>query len=161
MLRLALVLTVGLAAAACRQPDGQIPTPNDTQRNEIGDIGRDMLNITQKDPQAPADLAQDIEKYSTSPEATARSNELARRLGAALQGSKLDEPSAQRLAHTLWIALSARGLSQRQVQTLQDDVKSILAAASAASDRVQPVADQVAEVNRGISTNPKRWYQVF
>jgi hypothetical protein len=138
-----------------------MPTPTTDRTNEIGDIARDMANVVNKDPQAPQDLRDDLARYAQSEDATAPIDNLARDLVPALNTARLDDATAQRLAHTLWVGLTARDLSERQVGVLQRELKGILTQAGVADDRAQPVADRVADVQKVITSNPKRWYQVF
>lgn len=159
--RFALLIALALGAAACRQPDGPIPTPSREQRNEIGDIARDMQNLVNRDAEAPADLANDINKYGQTEEAVAQSQELARRLVAALPGARLDDATADRVAHTLWLALTATELSTRQVDALEAELTQLLTSAGVPQERAESVAQQLGEVQREVTNNPKRWYQLF
>jgi hypothetical protein len=159
--RVALFLTLVLGAAACRQADGQAPAPTDDQKNEIGDIARDMVNLVNRDPEAPADLRSDLAKYAPDQAASAQIGELASALSAALAGARLEEPTAQQLAQTLWMGVAAREFSDRQVTALQDEVKAVLASAGVPAERAQPVADRLGDVQKAVTDNPRRWYQMF
>jgi hypothetical protein len=156
---LALVLTVG--AAACRQADGPIPQPARDQTNEIGDIARDMINVVNKDPQAGDDLRSDLSKYGQNKEASAKASELAVQIAQALPGARLDDATAQKLAHTMWIGVTAKQLSERQIGALQKDLKDTLTLAGVEESRAQPVADKLGEVQKATSENRRRWYQMF
>ncbi len=160
-MRLVLVVTLVLCAAACRQADGPMPTPSADQNNEIGDIARDMVNVVNKDPQAAEDLRSDLSKYGTDAEETAQIDALAQEMAKVLDGARLDDQTAQRLASTLWITVTAKQLSTRQVDGLGREVKNALASAGVAEDRAQPIANRLGDVQRVITDNPKRWYQVF
>jgi hypothetical protein len=160
-LRVFLLLALILVASGCRQADGAMPAPTTDQTNEIGDIARDMANVVNKDPQAPQDLRDDLARYAQTESAAAPIDNLARDLVPALNTARLDDPTAQRLAHTLWVGLTARSLSERQVAVLQRELKGILTQAGVTDDRAQPVADRIGDVQKAITANPKRWYQVF
>ena len=160
-MRGALALMLVISGAACRQPDGRIPSPVRDQANEITDVARDMINVVNKDPQAPEDLRSDLSKYGGSEDAVAKANELARAVSDALPGSRLEDEAANQLARSLWVGLTATELSSRQVETLKRDVKATLASAGVEEARAQPVADKLGEVQSVVTKNPKRWYQLF
>jgi hypothetical protein len=160
-LPLLLAVAVTLGCSGCRQPDGRMPTPVRDQSNEITDVARDMINIVNKDPQAPEDLRSDLSKYGDNASAVAKANELAKAVAAALPGARLEDETANQLARTLWVGLTATELSERQVDTLKRDVKATLASAGVEEGRAQPVADKLGEVQSVVTKNPKRWYQLF
>jgi hypothetical protein len=148
-------------AAGCRQPDGPTPAPTPDRQNEIRDLAKDMINVINSDPEAPGDLADDISRYAPNPEASEASRELARRLADALPSARLDDPTAQRLAHSIWVGLTATELSARQVDVVKTDVRGILQGAGVAEPQAESVAQQLGVVQEEITNNPKRWYQVF
>lgn len=160
LMPLALVLALALGAG-CRQADGPAPAPTTDQTNEIGDIARDLLNVAGNDAQAPEDLRSDLTKYAPDRDAAARVDELSREVSRAIAGTRLDERQAQELAHKLWLALTARQFSDRQVETLQKELKTILSALGITEDRAQPIVAKVSDVQKSITENPRRWYQVF
>ena len=145
----------------CRQADGPIPAPNREQSNEIGDIARDLMNVASKDAQAPEELVNDIGKYGTNDEAVAQMNALAREVAQALSGARLDEQTAQAFARVLWVGVTARELSERQIETLERDVKTTLAPTGVPEERAQSIANRLSAVQKTITANPRRWYQVF
>jgi hypothetical protein len=155
------LLSLLLLSGGCRQADGPMPTPNREQANEIGDIARDLINVANKDPQAPDELRGDIAKYGSNDAAVQQMSDLAREVSQALAGARLDDQSAQNLATTLWVGLTARELSERQVETLGRDVKAALASTGVPEDRAQSIADRLNAVQKTITANPRRWYQVF
>jgi hypothetical protein len=159
--RLALLLALALLAPGCRQADGPLPQPANEQTNEIGDIARDMANVVNKDPQGPEDLKGDLAKYANNDDARVRIDALADNLVQALGSARLDDATAQRLAHTLWVGITATELSERQVEVLERELKGILSSAGVPDDRAQPVADRLGAVQEVVTLNPKRWYQVF
>jgi len=150
-----------LGGAACRQPDGRTPIPTADQQNEIGDIARDLLNLVNNDREAPGDLASDLQKYTEEDAGLDQSKELTRRLIEGLEGARLDEPTAEQLARTLWVGLTARDYSNRQVDALKTELTAVLTKAGVPANRAQPIAEQLGAVQQAITTNPKRWYQVF
>jgi hypothetical protein len=158
---LALPLALSLCLSGCRQADGPTPTPNREQTNEIGDIARDLMNAANKDPQAPEELQNDIAKYGSNDEAVQQMNLLAQEVSQALAGARLDDQTAQSLAKTLWLGLAAKDLSERQVETLGRDVKTTLASTGVPEARAQSIADRLSAVQKTITANPRRWYQVF
>lgn len=160
-MRAALVLALALCAIGCRQPDGLPPTPTAEQSNEIGDIARDMINVVNKNPEAPEDLRGDLSRYSQTQDVASETDALARQLAQALAGARLDDETAQRLAHTLWLGLTAREFSESQIDALKSDLKTILTSAGVPEDRAQPVADRLGAVQTLITNNPRRWYQLF
>lgn len=158
---LLLALPLAIGAAACRQPDGPTPSPARDQQNEIRDIAKDMLNVINSDPDGAGDLSSDISKYGPNPEATEASRELARRLIEVLPSARLDEQTAQRLAHSLWVGLTAKELSARQVEAVKNEVRDVLRGAGVEEPSADAVAQQLGAVQEEITNNPKRWYQVF
>ena len=160
---IALLPAALLAAslAACRQADGPTPAPDADAQNEIGDIARDMINLVNGDPEAPADLSHDISRYGRDEEAADAAREMARRLAGALPSARLDEPTAQRLAHTLWVGLNATELSERQVEAVKNELREILRGAGIEESQAEAVAQQIGTVQEQITDNPRRWYQVF
>jgi hypothetical protein len=153
------VLMLGLYG--CRQSDGPMPTPTADQRNEIRDIAKDMINLTSKDQSAAADLANDVGKYIDEDEGAQHVASFTRDLAAVLSTARLDDQSAERLAHSIWIGLTATELSERQVQTVENDIERTLTSAGVASDKANAVAQQIGRIQEAITDNPKRWYQVF
>ena len=159
--RLALVVTLAVCAAACRQADGPIPTPVGDQSNEIHDISRDLVNVANKDAQAPEELRSDLAKYGERPEHVQQINELAKEIAGALPGARLDDQTAKSLANTLWVALVGKELSERQIAALGREVKAGLASTGVAEERAQAIADRLQRVQSAMTDNPRRWYQVF
>jgi hypothetical protein len=158
---LAVPLALVVTASGCRQADGPTPTPTREQENEIGDIARDLINVANRDPQAPDELRNDIAKHGSHAEAVQQMNGLAQDVSQALAGARLEEATAQSLAKTLWVGLTGKELSERQVETLGRDVKATLASTGVPEDRAQAIADRLSAVQKTITANPRRWYQVF
>jgi hypothetical protein len=151
-----------LILAGCRQPDGQIPTPDAVVQEELGDVVRDLQHIADKrDPEAPKNLADDLRKYAKRPSAVSAVDELSRRTAGAVAGTQLTEQAAQRLTHNLWLSVSARDISERQIESLQNDTHSLLVSAGIPEDRAAQVAVQVGEVQRAVTSRPRRWYELF
>jgi hypothetical protein len=160
-LRFALVLALVCGAAGCRQADGPIPTPTADQSNEIGDIARDMINVAGKDPQGPEDLRGDLSKYGSNDEAVRRINDLAKEISGALAGVRLTDETANKLANVLWLGLNGKELSERQVEALGREVKTVLASTGVTENRAQAIADRLGAVQKAVTENRRRWYQVF
>ena len=151
-----------LVLSGCRQPDGPIPTPDATVQEELGDVARDLQYIAAaRDPQAPQNLAEDLRKYAQRPAAVPAVDELSRRTAGAVAGSQLSEQAAQRLTHNLWLSVAARDISERQIELLQNDTQSLLISVGISEERAQPVAVQVGEVQRAVTSRPRRWYEFF
>ena len=161
IVRLVLVLALGFSVSGCRQADGPTPTPTGDQTNEIGDIARDMINIANKDPQAPDDLRSDLSKYSTREDAVREIDALAKAVSEALVGARLDEAASKSLANILWIAVNGKQLSERQVDALGKEVKTVLAPTGVTEERAQSIANRLSAVQKSVNENPRRWYQVF
>ena len=148
--------------AGCRQPDGQVPTPDAVVQEELGDVARDLQSIAAaRDPEAPKNLADDLRKYAQRPSAVPSVDELSRRTAGVLTGSQLTEQAAQRLTHVLWLSVAARDISERQIESLQNDTQSLLVSVGIAEDRAEQVAVQVGEVQRAVTSRPRRWYELF
>jgi hypothetical protein len=158
---LLMAAPLAVSLAGCRQPDGPMPTPTEDAKDEIGEMARDMMNVINREPEAEAELASDVSKYGADIEAVDASRELARRLTDVLPAARLDDQSAQRLAHTLWVGVTATELSARQVEAVQNEVREILRGAGVEEPRADAVAQQLGVVQQEITNNPKRWYQVF
>jgi hypothetical protein len=158
MSRLSLVLLVVCLAAACRQPEGPVPQPSGEQANKTEDISRDLLAVAEQDEGGVADLKNDLENLTGVQPPAHLVEDLSNDLAEALSGSKLAEESAMRLATHLFVALSARELNERQVGLLQQDVRSTLASVNVPQPKAEPVAEAVAEIQRAITTNRRRWW---
>ena len=151
-----------LVLAGCRQPDGEVPTPDAVAQEELGDVARDLQYIANaRDPNAPKDLADDLRKYAQRSSAVPAVDELSRRTAGALAGSQLSEQAAQRLTHNLWLSVAARDISERQIESLQNDTHSLLVSVGIPEDRAEQVAVQVGEVQRAVTSRPRRWYELF
>lgn len=160
-IRVGVVVGAVLMVSGCRQPDGPVPTPNDSVQEELVDITRDLQYIAAgRDPQAPQDLAYDLGKYAGQT-AKPAVDELSRRTASAVAGSQLTEQAAQRLTHNLWLAIAARDISERQIESLQNDTQSLLMSIGIAEGPAQEVALQVGEVQREVTERPRRWYELF
>lgn len=158
----ALVLTVVLPVAACRQADGAMPETTATTPNELGDISRDLQNLASGDPSGPTDLTDDIRHYtegSTGGEAAA--GELARRLGSALTGKMFKLAQVMPVAHTTWVAVAGRQLSEKQIDNLKNEMKSELMALGVNEQQAQSVADQVGAVQQAVTARHRRWYELL
>ena len=156
-----VVLCATLLVSGCRQADGPVPTPDANVREELSDVTKDLQSVAGKDPQAPANLASDIGKYTDDPTERPAVDELTRRVSRVLPGSKLTEQVAQRLAVDLWAAVAARQSSVRQMEALQNDVQSLLMSVGIPEPEAQQVAAQVGEVQRAVNDRPRRWYELF
>ena len=126
------------------------------------DVARDLQNVaTGRDPNGPADLADDLRKYTEKPAARKLVDELSARTVKAISGRELAEQDAQRLAHNLWVSVYAKDLSERQIETLQTDMQAHLVSLGVGEDIAQQVATQVGEVQSSVTLRPRRWYELF
>ena len=157
-----LIVTLTVFLGGCRQADGPVPTPSQTYQEELVDVARDLQNVgSGRDPNAPADLADDLRKYTDKPDARPLVDELSARTVKALQGRELADQDAQRLAHNLWMSVYAKDLSERQIETLQNDMQALLVSLGASEESAQQVAAQVGEVQSAVGLRPRRWYELF
>ena len=148
-------------AGGCRQADGPIPTPTADQSNEIGDIARDMMNVVNKDPQAPEDLRSDLAKYAVNEETGRQIDALAKAISDALVGARLTEEGAKNLANVVWVAINGKELSERQADALEREVKTVLSTTGVSEARAQTIADRLDALQKVVTEKPRRWYQVF
>jgi hypothetical protein len=159
---LAAALVALVAVAGCRQPDGPLPIETADDPNRLSDVGRDLLNAAAGDANAPQELADDIRVWVGAAEAAQQqSDELARRVAAAVKGKNLTPGSAGQFARHLWIAAAGRELSSRQVEGLKDDVATLLVAAGAAEADAAPVAEQIDALQETVTTKRRWWFQLF
>jgi hypothetical protein len=157
-----LIATLTLALGGCRQADGPVPNPSQTYQEELVDVARDLQNVaTGRDPNGPADLADDLRKYTENPTARGLVDELSARTTKAIVGRDLADQDAQRLAHNLWVSVYAKDLSERQIETLQSDMQAHLVSLGAGEEVAQQVAAQVGEVQSSVTLRPRRWYELF
>jgi len=157
-----LIVTLSAFLGGCRQADGPVPTPNQTYQEELVDVARDLQNVASgRDPNGPADLADDLRKYTDKPAAKPLVDELSARTVKALQGRDLADQDAQRLAHNLWVSVYAKDLSERQITTLQNDMQSLLTSLGVNEEAALQVAAQVGEVQSSVTVRPRRWYELF
>jgi hypothetical protein len=161
--RLLLVLCLGTALllAACRQPDGPLPSADVQVSNRLGDIGRDLMNIAGGDQSGANDLADDLQVFADDARGESAARELATRTGAALKGKPLSDEQSQQLANQLWVAVGGRQLSERQVESLRNDTKALLVTLGATEASATEVATQIGEVQQVVATRKRRWYERF
>ncbi len=147
---------------ACRQADGELPTPGAVVQEELADVVRDLQSVaTGRDSQALRDLADDLRKYASRPQAEPAVDELSRRAAAAVRGLELPDQAAQRMAHSLWASIAARELSERQVESMKNDMRLFLVSAGVSEANAELVSTQVGDVQGAVSARPRRWYEVF
>ena len=162
LLSIALLTTL-VSAAACRQPDGPLPSAgNDAEiPNKLYDMSRDLQSIAGGEEQAKQDWVDDVRVFARTSQSESAVVPFARQIADAVAGTKLTEQGSQQLAHSTWTAVAATELSDRQVETLQGELKSHLLAAGVPDDRATAAATEVGTVQKAISTRPRRWYEVF
>jgi len=139
-----------------------MPTPSEDVQAELRDVARDLQNVASaRDPQARGDLADDLRKYTSTPDAAAAVDDLSQSAATVLAGADLAEPAAEQLAHNLWLSVAASELSDRQTETLQSDVQSLLMAEGIAEEHAQQIVAQIGELQGIVGTRVRRWYELF
>jgi hypothetical protein len=155
----AAVLMVSMAG--CRQPDGNMPTPDPEQVDRIEDLSRDLQNISRGNTDAPQELADDLQVISRMPVPEQRVQELVKALQASLAGKSLPDDAAKRLAETMFVVMSARQLSDRQLKNLQTEITDQVTALGADETAANQVATVAASLQDEVRTSRRRWYQWF
>jgi hypothetical protein len=159
--RYVFIAAAVISLAGCRQPDGPLPASDDEVQNRLGDMTRDLLNVAARQPDAGNEFAEDLTVFARSPEGEEASRAFARRVVDVIPGSRLNDQSAQRLAHSCWMAVAGRELSQRQVEGVQNDIEGLLSSIGVPEEPAHAVAEQVSEVQRVVTIRPRRWYELF
>ena len=116
------MLAFACSVAACRQPDGPMPTPGQGSSNDLGDLSKDLLNVTGRVKDSPQELTDDLVRFAQEKKVEPPAGELGRRVVDTVAGSKLTEPDAAKLARTLWVIIRATELSDRQVKSMEGEV---------------------------------------
>jgi hypothetical protein len=158
MSRVALALLAAVFLVACRQPEGTVPEPAGEQANKTEDISRDLMAVAEQDQSGVADLKNDLENLTGLQPPPHLVDDLSTHLASALAGSKLAEDSAMKLANHLFVALAARELNERQVTLLQHEVRNTLMSVGVPQPKAEPVTEAVAEIQRAITANRRRWW---
>jgi transcriptional regulator NrdR family protein len=157
---IAVTITM-LGAAACRQPDGTMPMPDEEQVDRIEDLSRDLQNVAARNETAPQELAEDLEVIGRMPVPRERVQELVQALQTSLQGKTLSDDAAKKLAESMFLVMSARQLSDRQIETLQTEVTTQVKALGADEAAATSVASATGRLQEDIRGNRRRWYQWF
>jgi hypothetical protein len=155
---LVLVMLAGLSIG-CRQPDGPMPTPTAEDENKIGDVSRDLLAVAARSPSAVEDLGDDLANFALSDDGARHGKEMARKLAASLEGTKLSEEAAREIATDLFIAFHARELSRGQVAKLRESLESVLTQTGVQQASAEPVLEHVEQVQSDVTTARRRWWQ--
>lgn len=156
--RLAAALTVVLALAGCRQPDGAVPTPQGDQDNRIEDISRDLQNLTRQDADAPAELLDDLTNLEPVPRPQEQLKALADALAAALAGATLPDAEAGELATLVFQLVAARDMNETQIEQVAADLRAQLVRAGAMPEPADRAAAAAADLAGEVTKNKKRWY---
>lgn len=158
----AFILALALGLTACRQADGPLPAASGEVPNRLHDIGRDLQSVAGGEAQARQDLIDDVVIFVESyADARPALETLSTSTADVVAGKTLSDQDAQRLAHQLWTSAAARELSEKQVEGLQNDMQALLVSIGVPEDRAQGVAAQAGEVQKRVTTRPRRWYEVF
>src|SRR5262245_1751270 len=106
-----IVITAALLGTACRQADGPLPPATGGVPNDLGDISRDIWNVSQNDADGPKDLSDDISHYAQGTNGgEAAAKELSRRLSDAIKGKTFKLAQAMPVARSCWVATAGRQL---------------------------------------------------
>jgi TolB-like protein len=160
------ILSIALVYAACvlgcSQADGGLPPAAGEVPNRIGDLGRNLDNISRGDASGEKDLADDLMTFAqTKPAADAPIADLSRVVAQALSGRTLSAESVGVLARQLWLTVAARDFSEKQIESLQADVRAAALAAGIAPEVAGAIATQAAAVQKVVTDRQRRWYEVF
>jgi hypothetical protein len=157
----AALVALVISGAGCRQADGALPTPQGEVPDRLEDLSRDLMAVARGETQAKQDFTDDLRVFARNPQGETAVTAFGMRIGEAIAGTNLTEQSAQQLAHTSWTVVGATELSDRQVEALRNDVQAQLTALGIPEDQSAALAGQVPEVQKAITTRPRRWYEVF
>lgn len=125
-------------------------------KEEITDVGRDLMNVVRKVPNAPAEFSEDFKAFITVPQVEPQVVELARRLVTALQNaSRMTLPDAQKLSEALFRGISTVGMSAEESKRLREQIKASLIASGTAEADGESVSKQLDEVQKVVGRLPK------
>ena len=156
-----LALASTLALAGCQQSDGPIPVKNEEVTNRIEDVAHDISNVARGNPQAPGELTEDLVGFLEGGAGQDTAKELGQRLATAVTAKRVTDEAARQLADRLWTGMAARELSERQQEELLNDVRDLLMSMNVERAEVEAVTTKAAEMQKAISTRPRRWYERF
>lgn len=159
--RVLAIALLMLGGAGCRQPVGDMPIPQGEQVNKVGDIGRDLLNIANRDQAAPAELVDDLQALDGAVRPDAEVYALTSALTMALAGRSLSEARAQELAAVLFVASTGRRLSQQHIDGIGPRIRETLAGIDVPEAAVTSVATAATALASAVTTNRRRWYHLF
>ena len=161
-----IVRTQGVAACAalllmlagCGQPDGTMPTPQGEQPGRIDDISRDLQNVAGKNPDAPAELFDDLTNLDPAPRPANRVKELSQALSDALADKPLPDAEAKRLAEVLFTAIAVRDLSESQIEQVGTNLREALVTIGAQAEVAERAKTAAVALASEVTQNKKRWY---
>ena len=156
-----IVAVMLLGIGGCRQPDGNMPTPDEEQVDRIEDLSRDLQNLASGNADAPKELGDDLTIISRMPVPEPRVQELVQALQASLRGKMLSDEAARRLAESMFLVMSARQLSDRQIENLQTEITNQVKALGADEAAATQVATVAGTLQGEVRTSHRRWYQWF
>lgn len=150
-------------SSACRQPDGPIPSPDEENANRISDMGRDLQAVARGESDAKGAFAEDLAVFADDhdTEAIQTVKGFGGRLADAIGSARLSDDSAQQISRLCWQIVGATELSDRQVKALQGELRMQLASVGVSQDRADAVVAEMPNVQRAVTTRPRRWYEVF
>ena len=152
------------ALAACRQPDGPMPSTDEDVPDRQTEIARDLLNVAGlDDPSVVGELRDDLVYFAedSGDEAAQSAVQLATALSETLRGIELTEEDAMQLAEELWLVVAAQNYSEVQLASVQDEVRRQLTSIGIPEGDVQVVMDQVVATQTAVTLRERRWWEWF
>jgi hypothetical protein len=119
------------------------PPPSDEDLGELYDISRDLQAVAAGENDAVRDLATDLARFAPSDRNTESHNRVAEAIGNALNGKRLDDATAGRLAVLLYVTLHADAMTQAQQKAASDQLRETLGAIGVARAQAEAVVSQV------------------
>jgi hypothetical protein len=155
------LLSLLVLAAACRDPEGPLPTPTGDEADEVYELSRDILNVAGGDGQAFAELTDDLGSQGPLETGQPRAAALAKSLQGALVGRQMSQEQAKRLADDLYIVLAGDKLTPGQVDAVQTRVSALLREVGSPEAAIGPVRDTITSVQALVNPGRKRWWDIL
>jgi hypothetical protein len=147
-----------LALAGCGQPDGTMPSPQGDQPGRIEDISRDLQNVAAKNPEAPAELLDDLTYLDAAPRPANRLKELSQALSDALADKPLPDAEAKQVADVLFTAIAVRDLSEKQIEQVGTNLREVLVKVGSQAEAAERAKTAAVALASDVTQNKKRWY---
>lgn len=162
--RIALIIVgVVLCLAGCRQPDGIVPAVDEENANRITDVANDLRAVGRGDEDGRRGLVDDLAVFPDehNPTAVAAARGFGEKVADALAGVDLNDEQAEKVARSCWTLVAVSDLSDRQVEALQQELGGHLREIGVPEDRVATLVAEMPAVQQGITSRPRRWYELF